>query len=268
MRITLAATGSEVALDGSSDLLEKGGTVKQLKQLLAQQTGHSRFCLRLLNEGISLPDAQSLSDLDVQLVVLALAPPEDEAVLRFMQACGEGDIEVVEEVLATPVDPDLKRGVAGLHLAAQSGRREVIELLLEASADINQRSVAMFNEGWTALHFATRNEKSEVIQLLLERGAEMLEDQQGMTPLHCACKLGKLEVVALFLNAKLDLERATQELLEMTPLHCAAGAGHVEIVTLLLEAKAEKDRQNTEGVSAISYYSLTYLLTCLLTYRS
>ena len=252
MRITLATSGSEVALDVPRDVLE-GGTVKQLKQLLAQHLGHSRFCLRLIDQdGTCLPNTKSVTDLDLQLVLVAFAPVEGDAVLKFVQACGAGDLEVVEHMLEMPHDPDLSQGMPGLHLAAQSGRREVIELLLEAGAHINKTCVALFSGGSTALHFAAENEQLEVIRLLLDHGAEILADKEGMTPLHCACKHGKLETLQVFLDAKLDLERATKDVVEMTSLHLAAEAGHLQVVTRLLEAKAEKDRQNPEGASAFS----------------
>lgn len=71
---------------------------------------------------------------------------------------------------------------------------EMIELLLENSADINVLS----EDNASVLHSAAYTARSEVIQLLLEKGANKnIENSDGQTPYDLAKMFGKDEVLSL-----------------------------------------------------------------------
>ncbi|XP_026884418.2 NF-kappa-B inhibitor beta [Electrophorus electricus] len=75
-------------------------------------------------------------------------------------------------------------GVSALHLAVQRGRCDIISMLLEAGADINQRDQG---SGRSPLHWAVEAQSCAVVELLLRAGA--IVDQRtyaGHTPLGCA----------------------------------------------------------------------------------
>ena len=59
-------------------------------------------------------------------------------------------------------------GWTALHLAAQGGYVEIIELLLDSGADLNIQN----NGGWTALDIAKDHNREQVVEVLLQRGAE------------------------------------------------------------------------------------------------
>lgn len=60
--------------------------------------------------------------------------------------------------------------------------------------------------------------------------------QHNITPLHVACKWGKMGMVSLLLDKGANIEAKTRD--GLTPLHCAARSGHHEVVDHLVEHRA------------------------------
>lgn len=99
--------------------------------------------------------------------------------------------------------------------------REVVQLLLDAGAQINQVN----KQGQTALHIAVLN-STDIAILLLDNGADVnAKDKSGRIPLHyAAAKNGKLETVKLLLSRGADINAAFG--LGVTPLLTAQVSGN------------------------------------------
>lgn len=70
--------------------------------------------------------------------------------------------------------------IVALHLAAEVGSMDIVELLLEHGALVDQGD----SHDQTALHYAVRCKHVDIVQLLLRRGAcAYYEDSRGNTPL-------------------------------------------------------------------------------------
>jgi len=82
-----------------------------------------------------------------------------------------------------------------LLLAAKSGDKERVRLLLENGANVNARD----RYGWTALMWAVFKGYKEIVKLLLENGADVnVRDFFGNTALKFASmKIGCEEIVEL-----------------------------------------------------------------------
>ena len=86
-----------------------------------------------------------------------------------------------------------------LHAALVQGNRRVVELLLDAGADVDARQ----HNGWTALQAAAQHGSAELAALLLERGADPhLAMDEGKTALDIARAQGHAAVVALLEQAE------------------------------------------------------------------
>lgn len=86
--------------------------------------------------------------------------------------------------------------------------------------------------GSTLLHRAAREGHVEIVEKLLESGASIyLEDLYGHLPLHVASMSGHAKIVQLLLNQDCDaLDKMSST--KLTPLHCAAKEGKLEVVKL------------------------------------
>jgi ankyrin repeat protein len=98
--------------------------------------------------------------------------------------------------------PHLKGGLLPLGAAAARGYNEMVRLLLEKGALINDAQ----HDGKTALYQAAWNGKIDTITLLLEHGADInARDHHGETPLFGGASGGRPETVRLLLDRGTDI---------------------------------------------------------------
>jgi len=97
------------------------------------------------------------------------------------------------------VDMENSWGNTALTMAVCKGRVDVIDALLDRSADINKKSIG--RKGWTPLRFAAERDKPRCIELLLLRGADpAIVADDGRTPLDICVKRGWVASQAAFTN--------------------------------------------------------------------
>ena len=156
-----------------------------------------------------------------------------------------------------------------IHLAAERGNKEIIDLLLEAGANPSDRckdkQTALHRAVWgcskavvqkllemvdpdisdsvgqTALHIATRKGYSSIISLLLGKATPSIPDLKGQTAMHLAAQHGQMEAVGLLLANKVDINARDKH--GHMPLHLAAAEGNEGVVQLLLDNGADEKAQ-------------------------
>jgi ankyrin repeat protein len=87
--------------------------------------------------------------------------------IQLIQAAGAGNVERVKSLLATNVNLDLDRGAA-ISNAAAAGHTSIVELLIQAGANVNLRDKL----GFTPIASAAYAGYGQIVQLLIDAGAD------------------------------------------------------------------------------------------------
>jgi uncharacterized protein len=218
---------------------------------------------------VDAPDAKSPAD-----------PVAREAAHRRLEA----EREVAKRTISSFPAPDSGRrpekqfgGLTPLLFAAREGNLETLKVLLEAGADVNQKS----EYGWTALLVATHNRYYQLGAYLLEHGADPnIANEGGWTPLYIATDNRNIEagdyptrkpdmdhldyikrLLAARANPNLRMRSSTetrtvfthQWLLEegATPFLRAAQSGDLVLMKLLLEHGADPSIATDHNVTPL-----------------
>src|SRR3984957_17121012 len=116
--------------------------------------------------------------------------------------------------------------------AAQQGDRAAVRDLLNQKEDVNKAQ----GDGMTALHWAASNDDLEMVQLLLNAGANVQAQTRlgAVTPLFMACKSGNASMVEGLLKA--GASASAPDAHGTTPLMMAAAGGGGEAATEFIGA--------------------------------
>lgn len=183
---------------------------------------------------------------------------------EWFQTVVRGDAAAIREALDGGVDLDARTdgGATALMLAARSGRLDIIDLLLDAGAEIDATLKDEAERGFaedkhpdsddcdlvTALHHAIAWEQTDAALHLLASGASPAAlDGDQVPPLVLAADTGDLRVVDALLTSGAPVDQA----LDATALHAAAERGHPEVVRRLIAAGAEIDWRDEDGWTAL-----------------
>ncbi|PFX12763.1 serine/threonine-protein phosphatase 6 regulatory ankyrin repeat subunit B-like [Stylophora pistillata] len=152
--------------------------------------------------------------------------------LIIASACGK--LEAVCLLLVKGAKP-LITGQFGrnpLHAAAQCGHAAIIEkLLFHGAGMINSKD----NDGNSPLRIATTSGKREAVQFLLDAGADLsvnMKNRFDTSLLHAAAKGGDVEIIKTMLSRGLDANSKDSD--GRTPLMIAELNGKTEAVAFLL----------------------------------
>ncbi|VDM39507.1 unnamed protein product [Toxocara canis] len=135
-----------------------------------------------------------------------------------------------------------------LMLAVKSGRRAVVEFLLDSGAD----PTIVDERDRTPLHHAVAVQSIEIVQLLLDTGRINVDalDVDNRTALIVCAKYDMMgpEIAELLLKAKADVactgDKSATNYDGKTALHFAAQHSNLEIIKVLIQHGANKDAQD------------------------
>ena len=198
-------------------------------------------------------------------------------------ACGSGALDIVKMLVEAGAGVCARddEGSACLTLATYFGHTETVRYLVGLpEVDVNHRHT----DSNTALHCAVEKEHTDVVQLLIDAGADIeTKDNNGRSPLHCACESGALDIVKMLVEAGAGVRDTDNEgstcliiasyfghtetvrclvgLPEVdvnhrhtdsnTVLHCAVEQTHTGVVQLLIDAGADIETKDNHGRSPV-----------------
>jgi ankyrin repeat protein len=135
------------------------------------------------------------------------------SIQELADAAMAGDDGTVRRLLAD--DPTLAseytdEGWTALHLAASA---EIAAMLLDAGANINARNRHKeFGPGNSPLSAAVYQDRRDVVKLLIDRGADLNQgDNAGWRPIHLAAANGRLKTARMLLEAGASTNVRTEE---------------------------------------------------------
>uniref|UniRef100_A0A8C9MKM0 Ankyrin repeat and BTB domain containing 3 n=1 Tax=Serinus canaria TaxID=9135 RepID=A0A8C9MKM0_SERCA len=192
-----------------------------------------------------------------------------------MLNCGRTDLVKQAIALLGPdgINSMSEQGMTPLMYACVRGDEAMVQMLLDAGADLNAEVVSTAHKypsvhpetrHWTALTFAVLHGHIPVVQLLLDAGAKVEgslehgEENYSETPLQLAAAAGNFELVSLLLERGADPMIGTmyRNGISMTPqgdmnsFSQAAAHGHRNVFRKLL-AQPEKEKSDILSLEEI-----------------
>ena len=152
----------------------------------------------------------------------------------LLLACMEGYLDTVKVLVQAGAELSVadRNGDTCLIVASSEGHTETVRYLVGLGlVDVDQ-----VGTNWrvnTALHKAVRHNKADVVQVLIDAGADIeKKDSEGRTPLLLACLVGSLDIVKMLVQAGADL--GVTDFHGDTCLIAASSEGHWETVRYLV----------------------------------
>ena len=198
-------------------------------------------------------------------------------------ACRSGSLDVVKLLVRAGAEVRVTNyeGDTGLSLAVYHGHTDVVRYLAGLKeVELDHAN----NHGQTALRVAVEHKRADLVEVLIDAGAEIeARDSKGRSPLSVAAYLGQLVIVKQLVRAGAELGTVDAEgrtclhiaascrntdmvrylvgLPEMgvnhvdtngcTALHAAAQRGYADVVQVLVDAQADIETRDNKGHSPL-----------------
>lgn len=169
----------------------------------------------------------------------------EHKITPLMRAAWEGDAAITGILLAGGAKVNARATDSqetALMNAVTRGHVEVVQMLLEAGADVTPKNSTGFNAFTSAV--AAGNE--EVAALLLKSGAKIGEGAHSLTPLQFAASAGNVSMIRFLAGQGADVNQGAKQG-QQTALLSAIYAAQVDAVKTLIELKANVNTKTKDG---------------------
>lgn len=248
---TLMAASSEGCLDivkmiinegpNVNAQVEKGYSKGKTALMYASAKGHSEIAKLLIENKADV----NAKDENGKTALMFASEKNHLKIIKFLIK-NKASINDIEKSDSSTV---LSYGYSALMYAAKEGHIQVVKFLIENGADVNAKVERDYLKGYTPLMLAS---KLEIVQLLINAKADInSKSENGMTPLMDASQSGYLEIAKLLLKRGANVNDLTNE--SKTALMFAAQSGHLDLIKLLINHKAVITSYTDHYDSALSH---------------
>lgn len=202
---------------------------------------------------------------------------DDEALLRFHEACRDGDHGTCQRILDESCTDDSERRelvrmcdvnhLTALHHASAGGNEFILNLLIQLGAPVDAMDIAM----QTPLHIACLYGHGNCVRSLVKAGAAHLaagnlcslttkQNIGGSTPLHFAAAAGSTDCLEVLLTVNSRVDGDGKYLFDgvsladndgATPLHIACRNANTDCAMYLIAANADLDAMDNSGCTPL-----------------
>jgi len=192
---------------------------------------------RLLREGAEINSADAFGDTALHA---ACENAHADIVARLLR--GGADVMVKNTKGKAPACLKFQPLIA----VAEDGPEETTHSLLQRGANVKEVN----DKGHTALHLAAKSGRNQIVSLLHEKGCPLDErDYRGRTPLHFAASEGHPEITKILLDKGANVNAKTQA--GTTALHWVAVLGNQKLAKVLIDAGADINSRNNDGYTPL-----------------
>ena len=231
----------EVLINAGADIETKNDEVRS-PLLVASISGELTTVKMLVKAGA---DVRATDDERNTCLILAAYFGHTDTV-RYLVTLPEVDLNHQESTNCT-----------ALHFAVQEKHADVVEVLIDAGADIETKN----DEGRSPLLVASISGELTTVKMLIKAGADVrATDAERDTCLIFAAHHGHTDTVR-YLVALPEVDLNHQDSTNCTALHVAVQVKHADVVEVLIDAGADIETKNDEGGSPLHMPSLLGALT-------
>lgn len=169
---------------------------------------------------------------------------------NFMRAIQASDVRKVKLYVRSGINVDTigKTGISPLCSAAQTGNKELVDILLNSNANILQKNTV---NGLTPPFCSIEGGNIEVLEKFLNQGVSIrIRTERGLSMVQYAALLGREQILSYLLAKGADPN--IQNIYGQTALHYAVTQDNSYILNILLSAGALVDVEDVRGNSPIS----------------
>lgn len=179
--------------------------------------------------------------------IVAVRPPAGEP-WDLIRAADGNVLEAARKLLEDGADIDMTLERTALHVAAEKGYAEMVDLLLDNGADVDARD----HLGRVPMFLALAGGHHEVARRLAEAGTDAsARSRRGTTLLMMAIRRKDEELAEWSLAGGAEVNAKRDDSRLATALMIAAAGGDPALVELLLEHGADAGATNAEGETAL-----------------
>jgi ankyrin repeat protein/beta-lactamase regulating signal transducer with metallopeptidase domain len=222
----------------------------------AAMTGNKRTVELLLSKGADINARNEYGITPLFEAMRSSAPGRKEVVECLVSKGGKvpafhlasymADMEKVKQCLQDGIDINSQAdfGCAPLHAGVNSGKKDVVELLIANGANVDARDAF----GVTPLYYAVTHNYEDILRLLLAKGANVnAKDNYGSTLLYHAIWDHSIDAINLLISKGANVNVKEDD--GYTPLIYAIWEDDRDMVELLIDKGSDVNAEDNDGLT-------------------